>query len=104
MLSPYFSLPKKSQKFFKQSTTDQVPNSSLESPEEEHDDQTMSPLDQALLTDPLFLFYYRRFLDLYQRLAALKPILIQGNPLSTEFQLFLVVGKFIAIGLRVCRP
>jgi methyl-CpG-binding domain protein 4 len=81
MLSPYFSPPKKSQKYFEQITTHEVQNQfSEESSEDDRDDQAITQLDdQVLLTDPLILFYYRRFLNLYQRLSVLKPILIQGN-------------------------
>ncbi|EKM76513.1 hypothetical protein AGABI1DRAFT_78639 [Agaricus bisporus var. burnettii JB137-S8] len=91
MLSPYFSPPKKSSKFFEQTTTHEVQNqSSTESPEENH--QTISPLDDRVpSTEPLFLLYFCRFAYLYQQLARLKPTLIQESVAYDPWKLLVAV-------------
>lgn len=41
--------------------------------------RTGDQFDESLLNDPMFRFYFRKFLNLYQQLSVLKPNLIQGS-------------------------
>lgn len=83
VLSPYFS-PVQRRKY----KVSFGKNPSHEESEEDQNtraDQAIARAgDQAVFKDPLFGFYFRRFLDLYQLLYALKPKLVQGNVLALD--------------------
>lgn len=46
---------------------------------EDDEDNDPDVYDEKLARDPLFPFHFRTFFDLYQRLYAAKPIMIQGG-------------------------
>lgn len=77
MLSPYFSPDKK------HGLCRLVNEISTKNTKKDQDRkiscQVEPVFDHFSRHDPLFCFYFRKFLDLYQLLSALKPILIQGT-------------------------
>lgn len=67
----------------------------MSSVQSDHDGEEARPnCDLAFETplhDPLFRYYFRKFLDLYQLLYALKPILIQESVADDPWKLLVAV-------------
>lgn len=74
MLSPYFSPCRK------RGSRRRLVNETLtkDSKEDQETNHAEPVFEHFFRHDPLLCFYFRKFLDLYQLLSALKPILIQG--------------------------
>jgi len=76
MLSPYFSPDKK---YGLRHLVSEISTKDIKKYQDTKLSCQVEPVfDHFSRHDPLFCFYFRKFLDLYQLLSALKPILIQG--------------------------
>ena len=76
MLSPYFSLDNRHG--VRRLVNDISTKNTKKDQNKKLNCQVEPVFDHFSRHDPLFCFYFRKFLDLYQLLSALKPILIQG--------------------------